>query len=165
MSSVSTITRPYLAELGNIDQTGEVLEVGALVVEFAQSIMLSVVALAQRSERVRIIGTAMHSAHHARDEAVDTPTLLHEWHKRRDPALIVGRVTEMREDKLLERVDLVLKTHEIRNGLIASTCMNDMTRIDTVYHAPFVRIVDALQSDVFLVLKQAIELWTKPVET
>lgn len=60
----------------------------------------------------------MHSAQHARDELVNPIAFLHEWDQRRDPALIVGSRLEVREDQLLERIDLILQAHEIGDRLI-----------------------------------------------
>lgn len=53
----------------------------------------------------------------------------------------------MRENQLLERIDLILQVHEIVNRLIT-----------------LVRIVDRLQTDILLVLEQTVELRVVPVE-
>lgn len=50
----------------------------------------------------------MHCTQHASDEAVNAPTLLDEWYEGRYTAFVVGGMTEMRENHLLERVYLVL---------------------------------------------------------
>lgn len=55
----------------------------------------------------------MHGTEHACNEPVDAPTLLHEGYKRRYPTFVVRGVTEVSENHLLKRVDLVLKTHEV----------------------------------------------------
>ena len=47
----------------------------------------------------------------------------------------------MREDEFLERVNLILQSHEVGDCLVA-----------------FVGIVDGLQTDVFLILEQTVEL-------
>jgi len=75
--------------------------------------------LRQRFQRDRNRGhTCVHCAQHASNELVNTVTLLHKWHQGRNTALIVRTGLEMREDQLLETVDLVLQGHEIGNSLI-----------------------------------------------
>jgi hypothetical protein len=64
--------------------------------------------------------TAVHSAQHARNEAVDTPALLHKRYERRDAALVVVRVLEVGKDHALERVHLVLEVHQVRDRLVAA---------------------------------------------
>lgn len=64
----------------------------------------------------------MHSSQHTGDELVDTIALLHERDQRRDPALIVGSRQEVREDQLLERINLVLQGHEFGDSLITKSC-------------------------------------------
>lgn len=61
----------------------------------------------------------MHGTEHARDEAVDAVGLLDERDEGGDAALVVGRAAEVGEDELLERVDLILERHEVRDGLVA----------------------------------------------
>ena len=68
----------------------------------------------------REILTSMHSPQHAGNELVDTITLLHERDQGRDPAFVIGSREEMREDQLLERINLVLKVREIVDGLITN---------------------------------------------
>lgn len=104
----------------------------------------------------------MHRPQHARDELVDTEALLHERHQRGDTALICGRASEVGEDELLERLDLVLERHKVGDGLVS------VVRIASrpiMVDAPLVRVVDVLQTDVLLVLEQTVELSVVTVET
>jgi hypothetical protein len=80
--------------------------------------------------------TGVHGSQHAGNKLIDTIALLHKGHECRDSAFIVRAASEVGEDKLLEGVDLVLKGHEVGNGLV-----------------PLVGVVDGLQTDVFLVFK------------
>lgn len=57
--------------------------------------------------------TPVHRAQHARDEPVDTPALLYQGDKSGNPTFVVGGVAEVGEYDLLERLDLILKGHEI----------------------------------------------------
>lgn len=61
----------------------------------------------------------MHSSQHARDESVNAPTLFYERDQCRDTTFIIGGVPEVGEDNPLERFDLILKTHKIRDGFIS----------------------------------------------
>ena len=60
----------------------------------------------------------MHSAKHACDEPVDTPALLDQGYESRDSAFVIRRMSEVREDHLLERIDLVLQVHEVGDRLV-----------------------------------------------
>lgn len=46
--------------------------------------------------------TSMHGPKHASDEFVNAKTLLDQGYEGRDAALVVGRASEIGEDKLLE---------------------------------------------------------------
>lgn len=61
----------------------------------------------------------MHCSQHACNELVDTIALLHERYQRRNSALIVSTRLEMREDQLLETINLVLQGHEVGNRLVS----------------------------------------------
>lgn len=61
----------------------------------------------------------MHGSQHAGNELVDAITLLHKWHQCRDSTFIVRAGLEVREDELLEGIDLILQTHQIADGLVA----------------------------------------------
>lgn len=78
----------------------------------------------------------MHGAQHAGDELVNAVTLLHQWYKGRNPALVVAHISEMRENQFLKLLDLILQSHEVCDGLVT-----------------FVRVIDRLQADVLLVLE------------
>ena len=60
----------------------------------------------------------MHRSKHTGNEPVYTPTFLDKRHQGRYPTLVVRGVTEVGENHLLERVDLVLKAHEVRYSFI-----------------------------------------------
>ena len=89
----------------------------------------------------------MHGPHHAGDEAVDAIAFLDLRDQGRDAALVVLAGAKVGKDELLEAVDLVLQVHEVRDGLVA-----------------FIRVVNAFEGDVFLVLEQAVELSVVAVE-
>ena len=76
----------------------------------------------------RKILTSMHSPQHAGNELVDAIALLHEGDQRRNPALIIGSREEMREDQLLERINLVLKVREVVDGLITNRICEHISR-------------------------------------
>ena len=61
----------------------------------------------------------MHSAQHASNKSINIPTLFDQRDKGRDAAFIVRRMAEMREDDTLKRLDLVLDTHKVRDGLVS----------------------------------------------
>ena len=63
----------------------------------------------------------MHCSQHASNELVDSIALLDQGHQCRDTAFIVSAGLEMREDQLLESINLVLQGHEIGNSLVAVT--------------------------------------------
>ena len=72
----------------------------------------------------------------------------------------------MRKDQLLKRLDLVLQLHEIRDCLVPDDVgVNDNRHYSNGSCLPLIRIIDALQGDVFLVLEEAIEFRPKTVES
>lgn len=89
----------------------------------------------------------MHSSQHARDKLVDAITLLNQRHKRRDAALVVTNVPEVRKDQLLKLLNLVLQSHQVGNRLV-----------------PLIRVVDRLQTDVLLILERSVKLLVRMVE-
>lgn len=98
----------------------------------------------------------MHSSQHAGDELVDTIALLHKRDQCRDPALIVDSRQEMREDQLLERIDLVLQGHEFGDGFITKSYLVSVHPIfGFALNIPFIWIIDRFQTDVLLVLKKS----------
>lgn len=98
----------------------------------------------------------MHGSQHASNELVDAVTLLDKGHQCRDTALIVGTGLEMREDQLLKSINLILQSHEIGDGLIAVNSLAlRFPILRSKSHSPFIRIIDCLQTNVFLVLEQA----------
>lgn len=70
----------------------------------------------------------MHRSQHAGDEFIYAIAFLHQWHQRRYPTFIIRSRSEMREDKFLERVDLVLEGHEIGDCLVAAALSGSSTR-------------------------------------
>lgn len=97
-----------MSELGYVDETGEVFEIRAFVIEFAKAVVLAAVTLLERLQNVSIVcpltvtsdqtakerdtrrHTAIHRTHHAGDESVYTPTFLDKWYQRGNTAFIVG---------------------------------------------------------------------------
>lgn len=71
--------------------------------------MISELAAAQGKHLL----TGVHSTQHARNELVDSITLLHEGHQGGYSALIIPTTPEMREDQFLELLDSILKGHEV----------------------------------------------------
>ena len=68
----------------------------------------------------------MHSSKHACNEAINSIALMNKRDKCGDFALVVCRTPEMREYKLLEGIDLVLKLHKIRDRLVSRGELSDM---------------------------------------
>ena len=64
--------------------------------------------------------TCVHSPQHTGDEFVDAIALLHKWHQGCDSALIVCAASKMGKYELLKRVNLVLKSHEVGDCLVAA---------------------------------------------
>jgi hypothetical protein len=97
----------------------------------------------------------MHCAQHASNKLVDTIALLHKRYQRGDSALIVSTRLEMREDQLLETINLILQSHKVGNSLVSipSSVVNQPRNQNP--RIPLIRIIDRLQADVFLVLEQA----------
>ena len=76
---------------------------------------------------------------------------------------------EVRKDKFLERLDLVLEVHQVVDGFVAvikwvisPSGSSDYGKANV--DIPLIWIVDVLQTDVFLVLEQTIELGMMPME-
>jgi hypothetical protein len=95
----------------------------------------------------------MHSPKHRCDEFVNSIALLHKRYEGRNSALICT-TAEMGEDKLLERVDSVLEYHKIGDSLIPEMISYNLRYV--LNYLPFIGIVDRLQADVFLVLKETL---------
>jgi hypothetical protein len=73
----------------------------------------------------------MQSSSHAGDESVNTVRLFDKRNKSRNSAFVIACLFEMGEDELLERVDLVLKRHQVVDSLkavIQSKHMSDCIR-------------------------------------
>lgn len=68
--------------------------------------------------------TRVHRPEHAGDEFVDAMRLLNQRHQGRDATFVVRTRTEMGKDEFLERVDLILKGHEVGDCLIAR-CLSE----------------------------------------
>lgn len=69
----------------------------------------------------------------------------------------------MREYHALERVDLVLQSHEVGYSFVAAISEQHISRRG-YDNSPLIWIVDALERDVFLILEETVELRTKSVE-
>lgn len=117
----SVVTKAYLTKLGNVNQTSQVLQIGAFIIESPQVEMLSIVSGTKRVQNFRGFEfyasqglgssflrvslrslTSVHGTHHTCDESIDTVTLLDQGNQGRYTALIVVGASEMRENKLLE---------------------------------------------------------------
>ena len=61
----------------------------------------------------------MHGSKHACDKLVDAIAFLDQWYQSRYPAFIIGASPEMCEYQFLKGVNLILKGHKIRDGLIS----------------------------------------------
>lgn len=61
----------------------------------------------------------------------------------------------MRENELLEPIDLVLQSHKVGNGLITTSTSALFPVHNPDKYPPLIRIIDRLQADVFLVLEQS----------
>lgn len=90
--------------------------------------------------------TSVHSPQHTRDEAVDAVALLDLWDQSRDSTLVVGRAPEVSKDELLERVDTVLKVHQVHDGFEtegASMCVQLKLEFGWSRggHSPFIGVV------------------------
>jgi hypothetical protein len=47
----------YLAELWNVDETGQVLQIRALIIEASQIVMLCIVSFTKRRQGIDIVGS------------------------------------------------------------------------------------------------------------
>jgi hypothetical protein len=75
----------------------------------------------------------MHSAQHTSDEFVNAIALLHQRDQRSDAALVVCAASEVRENKLLEGIDLILQGHQVRNGLVTLIWVIDGLETDVLF--------------------------------
>ena len=161
-----------MTQFRHVDQSSQVFEIGAFVVELSKIIMLSYVTFSQWLKSVLIVcpwkmnvselcylnredlRTSKHCSQHASNETIDTPAFLHQRYQSRNAALIVVGTMEMGEYCFLEGLDLVLKAHEVRYSFVPKRNM-----MSGIYHEnntlilPLIRIVNSLQSDIFFVLK------------
>lgn len=97
----------------------------------------------------------MHSPQHAGDELVDAVALLHQRDQRRDATFIVGAGLEMREDQLLESIDLILQCHEIGDCLIPRQLSAGHMGIGCTFDVPFIGVIGCLQTDILFIFEQA----------
>jgi hypothetical protein len=142
-----------LRQLRDGNQTGQVAQIGALVVELDQAVMLGIVTSAKGCEDFVVSKGNVHGAQHAGDELVDSVALLNQGYQTGDLALVVQPASKVSKNELLECLNLVLEVHEVGDGLVS--------RPELVYlytHAegqcsPFVRVVDRLQTNVLLILE------------
>ena len=77
-------------------------------------------------------------------------------------------MAEVGEYHLLERVDLVLETHQVRDGFIpVGRVREQLNRGNEEGHcgSPFVWVINPLQCDVLLVFEETVEFWAKAVES
>lgn len=97
----------------------------------------------------------MHSPQHAGDELVDAVALLHQRDQGGDATFVVGAGLEMREDQLLEGIDLILQCHEICNCLIPRRLSAMHMNLDCISDVPFIGVIGCLQTDVLFIFEQA----------
>ena len=72
-------------------------------------------------------------------------------------------MSEVSKDHPLERVYLILESHEVGYGFVAVRCKSQ-TKVTQTWNIPFIRIIDALESDILFVFKQPIELRAETVK-
>ena len=109
----------------------------------------------------------MHGSHHTGDETVDTVAFLYQGNQSRDLTLVVVAAPEVNKDKFLESFNLILEGHQVADSLVSELSNQLMTKCnkqDGVDCSPFIGIVDILQTDVFLVLEQSVELRVMSME-
>jgi hypothetical protein len=82
--------------------------------------------------------TGVHGSEHASDELVNAVALLDQRHQRSDSTFVVRAAAEVREDELLEGINLILQGHQVGNGLVA-----------------FIWVIDRFKTDVLLVLESS----------
>lgn len=61
----------------------------------------------------------MHCSKHACSKFINPVAFLDERDQGRYPSFVIGATSEMRKDKLLKFIDLVLKAHQVHNSLIS----------------------------------------------
>ena len=71
----------------------------------------------------------MHCSQHASDEFVNTIAFLYQRDQCRDSAFVVCSTSKMRENELLEGIDLILECHEIGDGFIAMDSISHHSRL------------------------------------
>ena len=85
----------------------------------------------------------MHCTEHACDELVNSIALLDKWHQSSYSTLVVGATTEVREDQFLEGIDLVLKSHQVRDCFVAvGVSYNRTTRDPYSSHPSLGSLID-----------------------
>lgn len=62
--------------------------------------------------------TCMHCSKHTCSKFINSVAFLDERDQCRYPSFVIGATSEMRKDEFLKFIDLVLKTHQVHNGLI-----------------------------------------------
>ena len=97
----------------------------------------------------------MHCPQHAGYELINAISLLHQRHQRSYAALVVRPTSEMGKDELLKRIDLVLKSHKIRDSFVTALSLSGCSiEVCPSGASPFIWIIDRFQTYVFLVLKR-----------
>lgn len=106
----------------------------------------------------------MHSSQHACYESINAPALLDKRDKGRDTTLIVCRVPEVRENQALKRIDLILKSHQVRNRFIPKKCVNEVLWLEMQQYSPFIRIINTFEGDILLIFEKTIKFRPNAME-
>ena len=61
----------------------------------------------------------------------------------------------MGEDEFLERINLILESHKIRDGFISDCIFSPSSLRCCKIHLPFIRVINGFETDVLLVLKES----------
>jgi hypothetical protein len=80
--------------------------------------------------------------------------------------LVVGSSRKVCKDEFLERFDLVLEVHQVRNSFVSSKrgLISGTEYIKKLCLSPLVGIVNILKTDIFLVLEESVEFGMMPVK-
>lgn len=71
---------------------------------------------------------------------------------------------EMCKNHLLERVDLVLEIHQVRDGLVSASPISTVVEVFMQHYTPFVGIVNSLQGHVLLIFEETVKFGSQTME-
>src|SRR5882762_1994785 len=72
--------------------------------------------------------TSVHGTQHAGDKPINSPAFLDKRDQGRYTTFVIGRMSEVCKDHFLEGFNLVLKSHQVRNRLVAVIVMKKETQ-------------------------------------